>query len=111
MIPHPLNRPEQSDSPARLRLTGPLTHHHGGMANGSNAGIHRNRGPAGTKVETIKVGLFESRVKQMDEARGNLSRGLFVEYLMQLAEQSNGGKLPTPAPTLIDTEESATTAA
>ncbi|MFK3672490.1 hypothetical protein ACI2IX_20165 [Leifsonia aquatica] len=77
------------------------------MAKGSNAGVHRNRGPAGEKTKPEKVGLLESRWKEVDAVRGKLSRGLYFEKVLREVAQLNGGALPTFDPTIAGLKEGA----
>lgn len=101
----------RSDTPARLALTPVLTRHDVHMAKGANAGIKRDRGPAGVPTVTRDVGLKAERWAEFDSARGNASRGMYVNFLMQLAKQANGGVLPEFSPALYDVKEAKTTAA
>jgi len=81
------------------------------MAKGANAGIKRDRGPAGVPTVTRDVGLKAERWSEFDAARGNASRGMYVNFLMQLAKQANGGTLPEFSPALFDAKETRSTAA
>lgn len=100
------------NTPARLTLVPLLTRNDEHMAKGANAGIKRNRGPAGTKTMQRDVGLQGPSWSKVDDARGNASAGLYFEFLIRLVEDANGGKLPAYSPALYDVKEGrATTAA
>ncbi|WP_295124998.1 hypothetical protein [uncultured Leifsonia sp.] len=80
---------------------------------GTNAGIKRNRLPAGVKPVRPDVRLAPSTYEAFNDAArasGNLSLSLYLEYLAQALEKERGG-LPVLPPTLDGTEVATTTAA
>jgi hypothetical protein len=80
---------------------------------GSNAGVRRNRLPAGMKAVKKQISFAEETHKALDEARkasGTLSLSLYLERLVQQLEAQNGGSLPVFSPEL-DFTEAHTTAA
>ena len=84
-----------ADTPSSLRLTGSLYRHDVGMTS-NNAGIRRNRLPAGVSPWETKV-RFSPELKPTlvaaARASGNLSPSLYLEQLLaQLADES--GNLP-----------------
>jgi len=76
------------------------------MTQGSNAGIKRNRRPAGTKSIERKIHLDPETVAALTEAcqaSGKLSMSLYLERLVtQLT--ADLGALPVLSPTLDGTE-------
>jgi hypothetical protein len=79
---------------------------------GTNAGIKRNRLPAGVKPVRPDVRLAPSTYEAFNDAArasGNLSLSLYLEHLAQALEKERGG-LPVLSPTL-GTEVTTTTAA
>jgi hypothetical protein len=102
-----------SDTRARLVLTPRLGRDTGDMTMGSNAGIKRNRYPAGVNVVERKIVLSEetdAKLKAAGMASGSLSLALYLERLVGQLEAELGG-LPVVAPTLDGTEVHRTTAA
>lgn len=80
---------------------------------GTNAGIKRNRLPAGVKPVRPDVRLAPATYEAFNDAArasGNLSLSLYLEHLAQVLEKERGG-LPVLSPTLDGTEVVATTAA
>lgn len=96
-----------------LTLTALLTRNTRSMTKGSNAGIKRNRRPAGVKVVERKVWLeasTEQRLKEASMASGSLSISLYLERLVSQLEAEHG-RLPVLCPTLDATEVATPTAA
>lgn len=101
------------DTPPRNPLTTPLRREHVCMTQGSNAGIKRNRRPAGVKVVERKIVLSadtEARLKAAGMASGSLSLSLYLERLVGQLE-SERGSLPILSPTLDGAEVYTTAAA
>ena len=102
-----------SDTRADFRLMTPLSGHTRNMAQGSNAGIKRNRRPTGTKAIEKKIRVDATLIAAFDEARrasGNLSLSLYIELLARQLEAERGA-LPVFSPTLNGTEVSTKAAA
>ncbi len=102
-----------SDTRAHLPLTTPLTRLTCGMTQASNAGIKRNRRPAGAKVVERKIVLSaetEARLKAAGMASGSLSLSLYLELLVGRLEAERGS-LPVLSPTLDGAEVPSTAAA
>ena len=100
------------DTPARLMLAPPLTGNTFNMTLANNAGIKRNRRPAGVKVVEHKVVLTAetaARLKAAGMASGSLSLSLYLERLVGQLE-SERGALPVLSSD-IDGPEVQTTAA
>lgn len=95
-----------SDTRVSLTLRDPLSRNTGAMTQASNAGIKRNRRPAGVKVVERKVYLSaetEARLKAAGMASGSLSLSLYLERLVGQLE-SELGALPVLSPTLDGAE-------
>jgi hypothetical protein len=95
-----------SDTRARLALEGPLSRNTEAMTQANNAGIKRNRRPAGVKVVERKIHLSaetEARLKAAGMASGSMSLSLYLERLVGQLE-SELGALPVLSPTLDGTE-------
>jgi hypothetical protein len=91
---------------ARLPLTPPLRRDNFGMTQANNAGIKRNRRPAGVKVVERKIVLAaetEARLKAAGMASGSLSLSRYLELLVGQLE-SQYGALPVLSPILDGTE-------
>lgn len=91
---------------ARLALRDPLARNTGAMTQASNAGIKRNRRPAGVKVVERKIHLSaetEARLKAAGMASGSLSLSLYLERLVGQLELERGS-LPVLSPTLDGVE-------
>ena len=102
-----------TDTPASLRLKGPLSRDTGRMTQGRNAGIKRNRRPTGTKAIEKKIRIAADTEAAFDRARvasGNLSLSLYLELLAHQLEHDLGG-LPVFSPALDGTEVHPTAAA
>ena len=102
-----------TDTPARLALTPPLTRETAPMTQANNAGIKRNRRPAGVKVVERKIVLTaetEARLKAAGMASGSLSISLYLERLVGQLEAERGS-LPVLSPTLDGAEVRPTAAA
>lgn len=72
------------------------------MAQGSNAGIKRNRRPTGAKPTRVEARLSAATLAELDAARmasGNLSLSLYLERLTAALKQEHGA-LPVLSPTL-----------
>ncbi|MEO7018424.1 MAG: hypothetical protein ABI067_18090 [Leifsonia sp.] len=83
------------------------------MTQANNAGIKRNRRPAGVKVVERKIVLSaetEARLKAAGMASGSLSLSLYLELLVGQLEAERGS-LPVLSPALDGMEVSATKAA
>ncbi|CAD6016086.1 conserved protein of unknown function (plasmid) [Agreia sp. COWG] len=83
------------------------------MVTRPNAGIKRNRLPAGIKAVTRKVNLDPRRETSLEKARiasGDLSLSLYLELVLHQIEVQNGGTLPIFSPEL-DLSEAHTKAA
>ena len=101
------------DIPARLTLTPPLTGNTFHMTLANNAGIKRNRRPAGVKVVEHKIVLTAetaARLKAAGMASGSLSLSLYLERLVGQLE-SERGTLPVLSSTLDGSEVQTTAAA
>jgi hypothetical protein len=95
-----------SDTRARLALTPPLSRDTKPMTQANNAGIKRNRRPAGVKVVERKIVLSaetEARLKAAGMASGSMSLSLYLERLVGQLE-SELGALPVLNPTLDGAE-------
>ena len=91
-----------SDTRTGLALTPPLRLHPLGMPQANNAGIRRNRRPAGVKVVERKIVLTaetDARLKAAGMASGSLSLSLYLERLVSQLEAERG-TLPVLSPTL-----------
>lgn len=100
-----------SDTRTRLTLTGRLTLDNFAMP--SNAGIRRNRRPAGTKVVERRIVLdanTEARLKAVSMASGSLSLSLYLERLVSQLEAERGS-LPVLSFTRDSSEVHSTAAA
>ncbi|WP_271986221.1 MULTISPECIES: hypothetical protein [Pseudoclavibacter] len=76
---------------------------------GSNAGIRRNRRPAGEEVRHLKVRLSSvtaDEMRQAAKASGNLSQSLYLERLAAMLRAQNGA-----LPVFTDDAEAHTAAA
>ena len=94
------------DTLARLAVRPPLRRDTSYMTQASNAGIKRNRRPAGVKVVERKIVLSaetEARLKAAGMASGSLSLSLYLELLVGQLE-SERGALPVLSPTLKRSE-------
>jgi len=83
------------------------------MSFGPNAGIRRNRRPAGEIAVERRLYFSPALNAAIDAARkesGNLSLGLYLELLLQQLETDQGA-LPVIAPALDGTEVRDKTAA
>lgn len=83
------------------------------MTQANNAGIKRNRRPAGVKVVERKIVLsaeIEARLKAAGMASGSLSLSLYLELLVGRLE-SERGSLPVLSPILQSAEVHTTKAA
>lgn len=83
------------------------------MTQANNAGIKRNRRPAGVKVVERKIVLTaetEARLKAAGMASGSLSLSLYLERLVGQLEAERG-TLPVLSPTLDGSEVSSRAAA
>ena len=101
------------DTRHRFALTPPLSGHALAMTQSNNAGIKRNRRPAGIKVVERKIVLVaetEARLKAAGMASGSLSVSLYLELLIAQLE-SERGSLPVLSPTLDIAEAQNTEAA
>ena len=99
-------RTREREASARLALTPPLRRDTLRMTQANNAGIKRNRRPAGAKVVERKIVLAaetEARLKAAGMASGSLSLSLYLELLVGQLE-SQYGTLPVLSPTLEGTE-------
>lgn len=101
------------DTRRMVALTTHLTLNTCSMAKGSNAGIKRNRRPAGVKVVEKRIFLVaetEQKLKAAGMASGSLSLSLYLERLVSQLEAERGS-LPVLSPTLDGTEVTTTKAA
>ena len=69
------------------------------MSQGRNAGIKRNRRPAGEMTVERRAQLSAEAAQAFDQARGQLSMGLYLERLFHELKDSQG-RLPALAPQL-----------
>jgi hypothetical protein len=102
----PSSKREHRDTPRRLPLTPPLTRNTWPMTQGSNAGIKRNRRPAGIKSVERKIHLDPDTAAALAEAcqaSGQLSMSLYLERLVSQLKADLGG-LPVLSPAIDGTE-------
>lgn len=89
-----------------LALTPRLSRDHGYMTKANNAGIKRNRLPAGVKPVERNISLSPAAEARLTEARmasGKLSLSLYLELLISQLEAERGS-LPVLSPTLDGSE-------
>lgn len=94
------------DTRRGLALTPLLRREHSGMRRPNNAGIKRNRLPAGVKPVERNISLSpeaEARLTAARMASGKLSLSLYLELLVGQLEAERGS-LPVLSPALDGTE-------
>ena len=105
--------PRFSDTRNHLALAPPLNRNDGHMTQANNAGIKRNRLPAGVKPVERNISLSPDAEARLTEARmasGKLSLSLYLELLIGQLEAERGS-LPVLSPALDGMEVSTTHAA
>jgi hypothetical protein len=102
-----------NDTPRLFALTPPLRRNYRRMTQANNAGIKRNRLPAGMKPVERNISLSpeaEARLTAARMASGKLSLSLYLELLVGQLEAERGS-LPVLSPALDAMEVTTKTAA